>query len=80
MTPASPPEAEQKRVALALLLDAWEEALARGVTAEVLASTAIFAALSDMIDMHGAEAVAAFCETLPARVREGAFTLDAPSS
>lgn len=71
------PAAEQKALALKLLLDAWDAALAAGVEADSLASTAIFAALADMVDLHGAEAVAGFCETLPGRVRAGEFTLEA---
>jgi hypothetical protein len=69
-------EAHKAR-ALDLLLDAWDRALKDGVTPEILASTAIFAALADMVDAHGAEAVANFCEDLPARVRRGEFTLAA---
>ncbi|NWH09291.1 MAG: hypothetical protein HXY22_11730 [Alphaproteobacteria bacterium] len=71
-------EAEEKRIALSLLLDAWAAALARGVSPEAIATTAIFAALSDMIDLHGQEEVARLCDALPARVRKGEFTL-APS-
>jgi hypothetical protein len=67
--------AEEKSLALKAMLAAWEDALKAGVSAEALASTAIFAALTDMVDAHGAEAVATFCETLPARVRAGEFTL-----
>ncbi len=78
MDPAAPlSDAEQKQLALDLLLDAWETALARGVGAEVLASTAIFAALADMVDLHGEEAVAQFCAGLPARLRNGEFSLNA---
>ncbi|HVZ98780.1 MAG TPA: hypothetical protein VG841_00545 [Caulobacterales bacterium] len=67
----------QKARALDLVLDAWDKALAEGVEGEVLASVAIFAALVDMIDRFGPEAVAGFCETLPERVRNGEFTLSA---
>jgi hypothetical protein len=77
--PEAPPtlsEDEQKALALDLVLNAWDAALARGVAPELLASTAIFAALTDMVDMHGPEAVAGFCEALPARVRAGEFTMD----
>jgi hypothetical protein len=70
-------EDQQKRTALELLLLAWDEALKVGVAPEILASTAIFAALSDMVDAHGAEEVAAFCESLAPRVRNGEFTLSA---
>lgn len=68
-------EASQKAVALDLVLDAWDAALAKGVEPEVLASVAIYAALVDMIDRFGQDAVAEFCATLPERVRNGEFTL-----
>ncbi len=68
-------EAEQKSIALDLILQAWDEALRQGVAPEMLASTAVFAALADMIDIHGETAVAQFCADLPARVRAGEFSL-----
>lgn len=70
-------EAEQKRRALELMLEAWDKALREGVEAEIAASVAIFAALADMVDRHGAEAVAEFCATLPDKARAGEFTLRA---
>lgn len=72
--PALSPE-EQKRRALNAILDAWERALGQGVEPELLATAAIFAALTDMVDIHGVEPVAKLCEGLPARVRAGEFTL-----
>ena len=66
---------ERKGRALELILDAWEQALADGAEAEVIASVAIYAALADMVDRYGAEAVAEFCQSLPERVRRGEFTL-----
>jgi hypothetical protein len=66
---------EQKGLALDLLLSAWDEALQRGVAPDMLASTALFAALADMVDIHGEDAVARFCTDLPARIRAGEFTL-----
>lgn len=72
----SAPDADaQKARALDLILDAWDAALKDNVEPEVLASVAIYAALVDMIDRFGAEAVADFCATLPERVRNGEFTL-----
>lgn len=68
-------EAEQKKLALDAIVTAWEAALARGVEAELLASTAIFAALTDMVDLHGEEPVAQMCDALAARIRSGEFTL-----
>lgn len=68
---------EQKAIALDLILNAWDQSLKQGVEPETLASVAIYAALVDMIDHYGAEAVADFCATLPERVRSGEFTLSA---
>jgi len=66
---------DQKALALDLLLDAWDQALAAGVEPEMLASVGLYASFVDMVDRFGAEAVAEFCATLPARVRAGEFTL-----
>jgi hypothetical protein len=66
---------DQKRAALAAILDAWEKALGEGVDADMLASTALFAALTDMVDMHGEAAVAEFAETLGPRIRSGEFSM-----
>ena len=71
---------EKKSRALQLILDAWDTALSEGAEAEVIASVAIYAALADMVDRYGEDAVAEFCATLPERARRGEFTLrrDAP--
>jgi hypothetical protein len=66
---------EKKGRALELILDAWDKALAEGAEAEVIASVAIYAALADMVDRYGEDAVAEFCATLPERARRGEFTL-----
>lgn len=68
---------EKKGRALELVLDAWDVALGEGVEPEVIASVAIYAALADMIDRFGEEAVADFAATLQERVRNGEFTLRA---
>jgi len=64
-----------KARALNLILDAWDKALAEGAEPEIVASVAIYAALTDMVDRFGPEAVADFCATLPDRIRAGEFTL-----
>lgn len=69
------PEDEQKRIALDLLLDAWDTALRQGVAPEVLATTAIYCALTDMVDIHGEDPVAHMMQELPERIRKGEFTL-----
>lgn len=68
-------DAEQKKLALDAVVTAWEAALAKGVSPELLASTAIFAALTDMVDIHGEGPVADMCALLADRVRAGEFTL-----
>ena len=68
---------DRKGLALKLILDAWDKALADGVEPEVVASVAIYAALADMVDRYGEDAVAEFCASLPERVARGEFTLRA---
>lgn len=67
--------AEQKRAALAYLTEAWDEAVAEGIEPDIMAHAALFAALSDLIDTYGEEAVADLTVSLPDRVRRGEFTL-----
>jgi len=69
-------ESEQRRMALQNLLDAWDESLGEGVDADILATTAIFAALSDMVEAYGEEAVAEMTAGFADRVRQGEFTLN----
>ena len=68
---------DKKGRALQLILDAWDRALAEGAEPEIIASVAIYAALADMVDRYGQDAVAEFCATLPERARKGEFTLKA---
>lgn len=68
-------DAAAKSRAFELIVEAWDKALAEGGDPDVVASVSLFAALADMVDRHGADAVAEFCATLPERVRIGEFTL-----
>ncbi|MGV8841274.1 MAG: hypothetical protein ACWA6X_13350 [Bauldia sp.] len=70
------PIAEQKKVALAYLTQAWDDAVAEGVESDVLAHAALFAALSDLIMSYGEEAVAELASNLEARIRNREFTLN----
>jgi hypothetical protein len=69
------PEDEQKRLALRVMLEAWDDAVAQGASSEIVASSAIFAALTDMIDIYGETTVAEMVAEWPDRIREGEFTL-----
>ena len=70
-----PSAEEQKRMALERILDTWDAALEDGIQPELLATTAIFAALTDMVDLYGEEDVASMMADLPDRIRNGEFTL-----
>lgn len=72
---AQPSEEDQRRLALQLILDAWDDALGEGVEPDIVASTAIFSALSDMIESYGEEAVVTLVDGLADRIRQGEFTL-----
>ncbi len=76
LDPMEPTETDQRRMALQNILDAWDEALSDGVSSDILATTAIFAALSDMVEAYGEEAVAEMAAGLADRVRQGEFTLN----
>lgn len=69
-------EQEGKRAALRYILDAWEEALHDGLEPEMLANAALFAALSDLIETYGEDAVAKMTDRLSRRIHHGEFTLN----
>lgn len=67
--------AQKKRAALDLIFDAWCNGLDEGIDNEILAHAALFAALSDLIETYGEEAVANLAARLPRRIHDGEFTL-----
>jgi hypothetical protein len=69
------PEHEQKRLALAVLQDAWVEARHDGIEGDCLAQTALFLALAELITTYGEEAAARYAENLGARIRNGEFSV-----
>jgi hypothetical protein len=70
------PEHEQKRAALGYLHEAWAEARLDGIDGDCLAQTCLFAAFAELVATYGEDAAATFAEGLPARVRNGEFTLE----
>jgi len=64
-----------KQAALRYILDAWEEALHDGIEPEMLANAALYAALADLIDVYGENAVAKMTSGLSRRIHHGEFTL-----
>jgi hypothetical protein len=69
------PDNEQKQTALSYLNEAWAEARHEGVDGDCLAQASLFAALAELVSTYGEDAVAKFVENLPARVRNGEFSL-----
>jgi hypothetical protein len=69
------PDHEQKQAALTYLNEAWAEARHDGVDGDCLAQASMFAALAELVTTYGEDAVAKFTEGLPARVRNGEFSV-----
>jgi hypothetical protein len=68
--------AEKKRLALGYLSDAWDEALGERIDPDILANSALFLALSDLVAAYGEEAVAEFARALPKRIEAFEFSID----
>ena len=66
---------EQKQTALSYLNEAWAEARHDGVDGDCLAQASLFTALAELVSTYGEDAVAKFVEGLPARVKNGEFSL-----
>jgi hypothetical protein len=69
------PENEQKQAALGYLSEAWAEARLEGIDGDCLAQVSLFTAFAELVGTYGEEAVAKFVEGLPARVKNGEFSV-----
>ncbi len=56
------------------IVDAYEKAIAEGVSPETVATAALSTALGLMVQIHGEDVVAKMLEEMPAKVRSGQFT------
>ena len=65
---------DERRAALAYVTEAFAEAILSGIESESFAHAALFAALQELVDTYGEEAVAAFAGRLPDRIVSGEFT------
>ena len=61
--------------ALNFILNAWEEAAQNGISPELMAYAAIYAALTDLVGAFGEGAVMKLVGELGPRVEKGEFTL-----
>ena len=69
------PDHEQKQAALSYLHEAWAEARHDGVDGDCLAQASLFSALSELVTTYGEDATAKYAEGLPARIRNGEFSV-----
>lgn len=66
---------DESQAALRYILEAWEDALQDGIEPEMLANASLFAALTDLVDVYGENAVAKMTSGLQRRIHHGEFTL-----
>ncbi|MCW2285630.1 hypothetical protein M2323_003553 [Rhodoblastus acidophilus] len=66
---------DERRAALAFVTEAFAEAILSGVESESFAHAALFAALQELVETYGEDAVAAFASRLPQRITSGEFTV-----
>lgn len=71
-------EEQQKKFALDQFLEAWDKACENGVEADLLCEVMIYLAITDLVADRGEELTASLFEDLPARIREGEFSLEEP--
>jgi hypothetical protein len=70
----SPNEGDTPQAALNIIVDSYEECLAKGISPETVGSAALSSALGLLVQIHGEDLVAKMVEDIPAKVRAGQFT------
>ena len=69
------PDLDQQQTALSYLSEAWADARHEGVDGDCLAQASLFTALAELVSTSCEDAVSKFVEGLPARVKNGEFSL-----
>jgi hypothetical protein len=67
--------ADERRVALGYVNEAFAEAIMAGLEGDSFAHAAMFAAFQELVGAYGEDAVAVFAERLPQRIRDGEFSV-----
>jgi hypothetical protein len=67
-------EQDQPRAATNIIVDAYEKAIAQGISPETVATAALSTAIGLMVQIHGEDLVAKTLEDIPQKVRSGSFT------
>ncbi len=68
-------DSEDSLKALNFILNAWEEAAESGISPEMMAYAALYAALTDLVSSFGEGAVINLIGELGPRIEKGEFTL-----
>ena len=76
MTESRLSEEQQKKFALDQFLEAWDKACENGVEADLLCEVMIYLAITDLVADRGEELTASLFEDLPARIKDGEFSLE----
>lgn len=76
--PGRTPDGEERKAALGYLSEAWAEARLDGIDEDCLAQACLFTALAELVSTYGEDAAALYVEALPARIRNGEFSLGLP--
>ena len=69
-------EEQQKKFALDQFLEAWDKACENGVEADLLCEVMIYLAITDLVADRGEDLTASLFEDLPARIKDGEFSLE----
>ena len=64
---------EKKRVALEFFEEAWSNAINEGIVASILAETAVFTALSRLVEAEGEDSITKMVSALPQKHESGHF-------
>lgn len=67
---------QQKKFALDQFLEVWDKACENGVEADLLCEVMIYLAITDLVADRGEELTASLFEDLPARIKDGEFSLE----
>ncbi len=70
-----PAAADDRRVALGFVTEAFAEAILAGIEGDSFAHAALFTAFQELVSVYGEEAVAQFAERLGQRILDGEFSI-----
>lgn len=67
--------ADMRRIAVSYVDEAFATGRHEGLDGDCLAHAALFAAFRDLVSAYGEDATAVFAESLPAKIKSGAYSV-----